>query len=197
MITIENLVNEYELDLNKSNQKEYILTINSRDNNNNNNNIPWAVTFVSNNSIKYNEESVDKLHLTFDLASIKNGEYIIIENYKKEKARILIKPNLKESAEKKFTFRIYQYEILDDNKIKLMVKSEVNSEYLKWKCSYDGKPLSYDIDVQRNYVIIELKSIIFADAIGYIELAQDKSNKNINIQLLHHKDDKLKVLRIY
>jgi len=194
MITIENLVNEYELDLNKSNQKEYILTINSRDDNNN---IPWAVTFVSNNSIKYNEESVDKLHLTFDLASIKNGEYIIIENYKKEKARILIKPNLKESAEKKFTFRIYQYEILDDNKIKLMVKSEVNSEYLKWKCSYDGKPLSYDIDVQRNYVIIELKSIIFADAIGYIELAQDKSNKNINIQLLHHKDDKLKVLRIY
>lgn len=194
MITIENLVNEYELDLNKSNQKEYILTINSRDDNNN---IPWAVTFVSNNSIKYNEESVDKLHLTFDLASIKNGEYIIIENYKKEKARILIKPNLKESAEKKFTFRICQYEILDDNKIKLMVKSEVNSEYLKWKCSYDGKPLSYDIDVQRNYVIIELKSIIFADAIGYIELAQDKSNKNINIQLLHHKDDKLKVLRIY
>ena len=97
MITIENLVNEYELDLNKSNQKEYILTINSRDDNNN---IPWAVTFVSNNSIKYNEESVDKLHLTFDLASIKNGEYIIIENYKKEKARILIKPNLKESAEK-------------------------------------------------------------------------------------------------
>ena len=194
MITIENLVNEYELDLNKSNQKEYILTINSRDDNNN---IPWAVTFVSNNSIKYNEESVDKLHLTFDLASIKNGEYIIIENYKKEKARILIKPNLKESAEKKFTFRIYQYEILDDNKIKLMVKSEVNSEYLKWKCSYDGKPLSYDIDVQRNYVIIELKSIIFADAIGYIELAQDKSNKIINIQLLHHKDDKLKVLRIY
>ena len=194
MITIENLVNEYELDLNKSNQKEYILTINSRDDNNN---IPWAVTFVSNNSIEYNEESVDKLHLTFDLASIKNGEYIIIENYKKEKARILIKPNLKESAEKKFTFRICQYEILDDNKIKLMVKSEVNSEYLKWKCSYDGKPLSYDIDVQRNYVIIELKSIIFADAIGYIELAQDKSNKNINIQLLHHKDDKLKVLRIY
>ena len=194
MITIENLVNEYELDLNKSNQKEYILTINSRDDNNN---IPWAVTFVSNNSIKYNEESVDKLHLTFDLASIKNGEYIIIENYKKEKARILIKPNLKESAEKKFTFRIYQYEILDDNKIKLMVKSEVNSEYLNWKCSYNGSPLSYKIDTERNYITIELKSTIFSDVVGYIELAQDKSNKNINIQLLHHKNDKLKVLRIY
>ena len=195
MFKINSFENEFTLDLNEFPQEEHILSIVSEGENGEK--IPWAVSFSSNKLIGYSEEGIDKLRLTLNLQLIKGGEYIILENYKKEKARILIKPNLKESAEKKFTFRIYQYEILDENKIKLMVKSEVNSEYLKWKCSYDGKPLSYDIDVQRNYVIIELKSIIFADAIGYIELAQDKSNKNINIQLLHHKDDKLKVLRIY
>lgn len=195
MIEIENFKSDYKLDLNKSNEKEYFLTINSRGDNENI--IPWAVSFVSNNTISYHEEGIDKLHLIFDLSQIKKSEYIILENYKKEKARIIVSPNLKESEEKKYEFRIYQYDILDNRTIKFMVKSKVNSDFMNWKCSYDGKPLSYKIDTEKDYVIIKLKSTIFSDVVGHIELAQDKSNKNINIQLLHHKDEKLKVLRIY
>lgn len=195
MLKIEKTSSEYILDLDKSNDKDYYLTIDSRDDKGNV--IPWGVYFSSNDTIEYHEEGINKLHLTFDLSLIKNSEYIILENYRKEKAKIIIRPNIKESEEKKYEFRIYQYDILDDNKIKFMVKSKANSDFVDWKCSYDGKPLSYKIDVQKQYLIVEFNSIISNDVVGHIELEQDKSNKNINIQLLHHKDDKLKVLRIY
>lgn len=195
MIDIEKTNSVYILDLNNSNEKNYYLTIDSRDDNGKI--IPWAVYFVSNDTIKYHEEGVDKLSLTFDLSSIKNSEYVVLENYKKEKAKIIIRPNLKESLERKYEFRIYQYDILNNNTIKFMVKSESDFDFVNWKCSYDGKPLSYKIDVQKQYIIIEFKSIVFKDTVGHIILEQEISHKNINIQLLHHKDGKLKVLRIY
>ena len=195
MIRIEDTNSDYELDLNKSDKNEFYITIDSRDNIGNI--IPWAVIFSSNNTIKYHEENIDKLHLLFDLSLVKDNEYIIIENYKKEKARIIIKPNLKESSEKKFVFRIMQYNILEDNKIKFVVKSEINSKYIGWKCTYNGKPLTYDVETQKDYIVIELKSSIFSDVMGHFELTQNKSNKNINIELLHHENSRLQVLRIY
>ena len=195
MIKIENYDLDYELDLNKSDKNVYYITVNSRDDNNNV--IPWAVIFTSNKTIKYSEEGIDKLRLTFDLSSIKNVEYILIENYNKERARIRIKPNFRESVEQKYMFRIYKYEILDENKIKFMVKSEVNKNPIGWECTYNGKPFVYEIEKDNDSITLELKSIPLSDIIGYIELTQEKSNKTINIQLEHHKDGEMKIHRIY
>lgn len=195
MIKIEKESSDYELDLNKSNKTTYDITVDSRDDKDNV--IPWSVVFVSNESIKYSEEGIDKLHFTFDLTSIKNVDYVIIRNYKKETARIRIKPNFKEVSEKKYTFRVYKYSILGNNKIKFMVKSEANNEPIEWECTYNGKPFVYEINKDKDSITLELKSIPLSDVIGYIELTQNKSNKVINIQMEHHKQGEMKVHRIY
>jgi len=195
MIKIEKESSDYELDLNKSDKNVYDITVDSRDDNDNV--IPWTVMFVSNDTIKYSEEGIDKLHFTFDLTSIKNVDYVLIRNYKKETARIRIKPNFKEAAEKKYVFRIYKYDILGKNKIKFMVKSEVNNEPIEWECTYNGKPFVYKIDKENNSITLELKSIPLTDIIGYIELTQNKSNKVINVQMEHHKEGEMKVHSIY
>lgn len=195
MIKIEGQSLDYELDLNKSNENVYSITVDSRDDNGNV--VPWAVIFASNKTIKYSEEGIDKLRITFDLSSIKNPEYILIENYKKESARVRIKPNLKESAEKKYVFRIYKYNILDDNKIKFMVKSEVNKEPIEWECTYNGKPFIYNINKNKNSITLELKSIPLSDIIAYIELTQNKSKKVINIEMEHHREGQMSIHRIF
>ena len=195
MIKIEGTEAIYELDLNKSINKEYILTIDSRDENGII--IPWAVMLSSNQTVYYNEEGIDKLHLVFDLTLIRKEEYILIENYKKEKIKIIIKPNLKEIEEKKYVFSAKKYDILDINKIKIYVNSKVNGSFAEWKCSYNGKPLVYNITMKKTYIILDLKSIPLGDINGYIELKQEKSNKKINIKLNHHRKEQMSVESIY
>ena len=195
MIKIEGIGTIYELDLNKSKDKEYTLTVDSRDDNNSI--IPWAVILSSNQTIYYNEEGIDKLHLIFDLTLVRKEEYILIENYKKEKIKIIIKPNLKEIEEKKYIFSAKKYDILDTNKVKIYINSKVNGSFAKWKCSYNGKPLVYNITIKKTYIILDLKSIPFGDVNGYIELKQEKSNRKINIKLNHHRKEQMAIESIY
>lgn len=195
MIEIEGLKGDYELDLNNSFETEYYLTIDSR--NENEKLIPWTVVFSSNTSIKIKTEGVDKLHLTFNLEVIKQQEYILLENYNKEKAKIKIKPNFKESAQKVYTFRVNGYKISDKDTVEFKVKSECNGEPMPWKCSYGGKPFEYQISKEGKKITFKLKSIPNGDIVGFIKLHQERSGKDIKIQLLHHVNEQMKVLRIY
>jgi len=194
MFKIEGTNTEYELDLNNSTQSEYLLTIDSR--NENENLVPWSVVLCSNESVKMTTEGVDKLHLTFNLEAIKTQEYILLENYNKEKVRINIKPNLKESADKAYIFKINGYKITDKDTIEFKVKSECNGEPMPWKCSYNGKPFEYRGFQEGDKITFTLKSVINGDIVGFLKLHQERSGRNISIQLLHHAEGQMKVLRI-
>lgn len=194
MIEIEGAKSDYELDLNNSSESEYYLTIDSR--NEDGKHIPWSVALCSNESIKLNTEGIDKLHLSFNLEAIKQSEYILLENYNKDKARISIKPNFKESIQKVYTFRINGYKILDKDTIEFNVKSECNGESIPWKCSYNGKPFEYRIYQDDNKITFTLKSVPNSDIVGFLKLHQEKSGRNIGIQLLHHAKEQMKLLRV-
>lgn len=191
MLKINSFEKEYILNLNKSFDTDYYLTIESR--NDNGKVIPWSIMSCSNMSIIYKVESVDKLRLIFNLETIKSEETIIITNYDKETLKIKIKPNLKESVHKVYTFEINGYKIIGKDTIVFKVKSECNGEYTNWKCSYSGKPYEYFINKSNDSIEIKLKSIPLGDIIGFIRLTQEKSNRRKNIQLLHHKEDKMSV----
>jgi hypothetical protein len=195
MIEIEGKKGYYELDLNNSFETEYYLTIDSR--NEAEKLIPWSVALCSNESIKIRTEGVDKLNLTFSLEAVKHQEYILLENYNKEKAKIVIKPNLKESAQKVYTFRVNGYKISDKDTVEFKVKSECNGEPMPWKCSYGGKPFEYQISKEGKKITFKLKSVPNGDIVGFLKLHQEKSGKDICIQLLHHAEEQMKVLRIY
>ncbi len=195
MVEIEGKKGDYELDLNDSFETEYYLTIDSR--NEAEKLIPWSVTLCSNESIKIKTEGVDKLHLTFNLETVKHQEYILLENYNNEKAKIVINPNLKESAQKVYTFRVYGYKISDKDTVEFKVKSECNGEPMPWKCSYGGKPFEYQISKEGKKITFKLKSVPNGDIVGFLKLHQEKSGKDISIQLLHHTEEQMKVLRIY
>lgn len=191
MIKIDGFESGYTIDLNNSTETNYKVTIDSRDDNGKV--IPWSVLFISNTSITYDKEGIDILYLSFNLEAIKSTEYIIIESYNKEKSRIEVKPNLKESMPKHYTFRLVGYDTSDKDTIKFKVKSECNGEYIKWKCTYDGKPYDYVINKGDNTIEISLKSIPLADIIGLIELEQEKSGMKLSLHLLHHKEDKMEL----
>jgi hypothetical protein len=195
MVEIEGKKGDYELDLNDSFETEYYLTIDSR--NEAEKLIPWSVALCSNESIKIRTEGVDKLNLTFSLEAVKHQEYILLENYNKEKAKIVIKPNLKESAQKVYTFRVNGYKISDKDTVEFKVKSECNGEPMPWKCSYGGKPFEYQISKEGKKITFKLKSVPNGDIVGFLKLHQEKSGKDISIQLLHHTEEQMKVLRIY
>lgn len=195
MIEIEGKKGDYELDLNNSFETEYYFTIDSR--NEAEKLIPWSVALCSNESIKIRTEGVDKLNLTFNLEAVKHEEYILLENYNKEKAKIVIKPNLKESAQKVYTFRVNGYKISDKDTVEFKVKSECNGEPMPWKCSYGGKPFEYQISKEGKKITFKLKSVPNGDIVGFLKLHQEKSGKDICIQLLHHAEEQMKVLRIY
>ena len=194
VIKIEGINSNYELDFNNSLDDEYYLAIDSR--NENEKLIPWSVALSSNESIKIRTEGVDKLHLSFNLEAIKQSEYILLENYNKEKARINIKPNLNELIKKVYIFRINGYKILDKDTIEIQVQSECNGEPIAWKCSYNGKPFEYKIYQEENKITFTLKSVPNSDIVGFLKLHQEKSGRNIGIQLLHHAKEQMKLLRV-
>jgi hypothetical protein len=159
--------------------------------------IPWMVDYTSSDTIKYDEVGINELRLSFDLRNLKNEEIIRVKNSKGEKEEIKVLPNIKESAERKYTFRVRSHTILDKNKAAFKITSKVNGEKCKWSCTYNGRPLSYIIKIEDNdTLIVELTSIIFCTLGGVIELTQDESGKRIILKLTHHKDEKMEVSEI-
>ena len=55
----------------------------------------------------------------------------------------------------------------------------------------------YQISKEGKKITFKLKSIPNGDIVGFIKLHQERSGKDIKIQLLHHVNEQMKVLRIY
>ena len=149
--------------------------------------IPWIVDYTSSESIRYDEVGVNELRLSFDLRNIKNEEIIKVINSKGEKEEIKVLPNIKESADRKYIFRIRSNALLGKNKAAFKIISKVNGKNCKWSCTYNGKPLSYVINIEHDdTLIVELKSIIPSTVNGHLTLTQQESGKTIRINLIHH-----------
>lgn len=159
--------------------------------------IPWVVDYTSSDTIKYDEVGINELRLSFDLRNLKNEEIIRVKNSKGEKEEIKVLPNIKESAERKYTFRVRSHTILDKNKAAFKITSKVNGEKCKWSCTYNGRPLSYTLVIDNNdTLIVQLNSIIFGTVGGHIDLTQEESGNTIRLNLIHHKEEKMEVSEI-
>lgn len=173
------------IDLNQLEGCEYTVKINSH--NDEGHIIPWAVDYIPSNFIKYDEVGINELRLSFDLRNIKNEEIIKVINSKGEREEIKVLPNIKESADRKYTFKIRKHTILGKNKAEFKIVSKVNGEKCKWSCTYNGRPLSYLINVDADdTLIVELESIIPTTVNGHLILTQQESGNSIRINLTHH-----------
>ena len=179
------------IDLDKSEDSRYKIKVNSY--NEDGRKIPWVVDYSSSKYISYNEVGIDDLILDFDLRNIKSEQYIVLKNSNGEEHKIKILPNIEESMDREYTFKVTKREVLDKNKVKLKVLSKMNKKKFPWKCSFNGRPLSYEIISTEGTITIELKSIIFGDTNGLIRISQIESNKTIEIHLTHHLDDNVEI----
>ena len=182
MLTIKDLKdNTINLD---DYQSEYKLVVVSKDKKN----IPRAfdVTLVTSDFIEVKKYGTT-LVINIDVDNIQKEEIIMLTNVLKEKLIIKVLPNsfvtMKKTYKFKITKRIYQ----EDGSLKVKILSLVNDMEIGWRCTYDGKPISYSIEPLSSdkscYVTIKPIDKVLSEFDTLFEFTQDKSNETIRLSV--------------
>ena len=176
MISINGIENTYVIDLNESIDGVYSLSVDS---------LPWNIDYISNNEmIRAFQYSGHFLKIIVDLVGLKEDGLIILKNLKKEKISIVLKPNLTESREREYTFKLCKISI-DGKSITFNVISKENGKNVPWIVLHNGTPIGYLINKTKTKVTFTLSMILGTEVISHISLKQDESDKIIEIQLKH------------
>lgn len=191
MIKVGKSEKKFTLDLGKLPYDEHEIKIDSRGGSGKH--LPWGVEFTSSDAIKVEPVGNDVLSIKLDSEALMTDEYIVLRNYAKERLRIEIKHNLMVSAPKKYNFKISK-KTVDGKKARIRILSKENGNEIGWKCTYDGKPLTYVISPMESdksgYVDIELKDDVYTSVNSVIEFTQDKSGEVIQFDLIQDKEEK-------
>lgn len=187
-------VNKNVIDLNEIKDGKCILKVKSYTDEGRR--IPWIVDSTSSEAINYEEVGIDELRLTFDLRKLKKESMINLLNSKGEREKIKVLPNLKESKDRKYIFKVKKYDIIDKDKVVFKITSKVNGEKCKWECIYNGRPLSYKLKENGTSFIVELQSITYGDITGHLRLEQDESGNIIEIWMNHHANKNMDIEKI-
>ena len=177
------------LDLNEDECLEHRFTVTSVDDNGNN--ISWGVEYSSSPSIKAHIEGNSELVVKVPLEAIKRDEYIVLLNYKKERARVVLKPNLETIRPKTYKFKITNKKI-DGGNLKIKILSKEGDNDIPWRCTYQGQPLPYEITPLESdkgvHVDIKLAGEILGTYTSVIKFKQNGRNKEITLRLRQSND---------
>lgn len=192
MITINDVKNEYVLDLNKSFETKYILNVKSYDNGIF---LSWSVSFMNGSGFSYYSTSKEELVITIhDLEKFFNKAVLILGNSRKESILLTIIPNEEAIKEKTYTFKLGKVETTP-NALRINVNSKVNSINHPWFVEYDGKPYNFDISSLKTKLNIICNEDINSEFTFIIIIAQDKSNNKIKMTILHKSDGTMEIIK--
>ena len=185
MLQIENQDKELIIGLNEVDGNNFKFIVNSISSNGTE--LPWGIEHNSCEDIRPLKNGENELEIVIDIEKIVKNEHIIIKNYKNERFEIKFVPNSEVLRPKEYKFKITKAEANGrDLKVKILSKEGTNE--VPWKCTYAGRPLSYDITPlssdESGYVKIKLITDICSETIIIIEFTQLKSNKTITLKLL-------------
>jgi hypothetical protein len=184
MLRIKEKDKEYTIDLNVLTYETHLLSIESIDDNGNY--LAWGVEFTTNEKIHTETKGRNELSIRINLESILKEEYIVIKNYKNDRLKIILKPNLEVIRPKEYKFKITK-KIINGRNLRIKILSKETNYEIPWKCIYDGEPLSYEITPfecdKGTHVDIKLRGEIFGEFETIIKFMQNKSNKIIKLKL--------------
>lgn len=148
---------------------------------------PFSLKFVSSDKVNVKIVHGDTIKIEIEPQRILTEENIVLGNSIGETIKIAIIPNEYYLMERTYTFKITSKKLLDDGSLKLKIFSKVNDMEIGWKCTYDGKPLSYSITPFESevgdYVIVTPKSVNLIELDTLIEFTQDESKNTIALIL--------------
>lgn len=150
---------------------------------------PCGIEYISNEGIEVTFFGVNFVRISIDVSEIINDEYIILKNYIDETITLTVKPNQYYVDDKDYKFKITKSEFKDNNDLRLKILSKVNGKELGWKCTYDGKPISYSITPMENdkscFINVKLLSQLFVDYTSVLIFEQDESGETIEYNILN------------
>jgi hypothetical protein len=189
MLQIEKKKGNFILDLNKEEYMVHRFIVTSVDDNGNS--LSWGVEYTTSPEIKAHVEGNNELVAEVPLEAIKKDEYIVLLNHRKERASVLIKPNLEVIRPKKYKFKITSKKI-DGANLKIKILSKEGDNEIPWNCVYQGQPLHYEITPLKSdkgiHVSIKLVGEILGTFISVIKFKQDSSNNEITLRLRQSND---------
>lgn len=185
MLSVENKVGEYILDLNNTTENRSTLRVFSSDNGRP---VRWSVYRVSDPNVTVGADGPNRLYVEVDLMTLKNDFFIILRNMKNEYVRVVVKHNIEMSREKKYIFKVGKVFVNDGGVIVVNVLSKENGKFEPWHVSYKGEPLEYEFKERKSKVSILPKTTTNSDFVNAIVLTQDNSGKELRV-LLKHKSD--------
>jgi hypothetical protein len=148
--------------------------------------MPFVINFVSSKHINA-EIKGDILSIDINSSRILQEETVTLINTLGERCKIMVIPNEYFTMEKTYTFKITSKKLLEDGSLKLKIFSKVNDMEIGWECTYDGRPMEYEITPFESevgeHVIIKPKAEILNEFESLIEFTQKESNKVIKISL--------------
>lgn len=185
MISISGFEKTYVIDLNESTDEVYTLSVDS--------NVPWNISYVSNLDLIHAKLFSRKgLKINVDIRRLKEDGLIILKNLKKETISILLKPNIEESRERVYTFKLGKHSI-SGKTISFNVISKENGKTEPWSIIRDGLPINYNINKTKTKLSLTLSMILATEFISRILLRQDNSGKEIEIKLKHTDSDSVEL----
>lgn len=187
-------INELEdniIDLN-GNVSNYELTVESKDSKGKFK--AYDVDLVTNDNINVSKHG-QTLLVTINIEEILKEETIVLINTLNERLEIKVLPNSYYTMDKNYKFKITKKIYDEDGSLKVKILSTMNDEEIGWRCTYDGKPMSYFITPlysnESGYVVIKQKSNVFSDFDSLIEFTQAESGEVISLNV-HNTPDGIK-----
>jgi hypothetical protein len=191
MITINDLKNN-TINLNNK-QSHYEFNVSSVDDNGNNKN--FAIELVTSEHIIVKAFDISSISIDINIPNILKEETIVLKNTANERLEIKVLPNSYYTMKKEYTFKIGKRIYKKDGSLKVKIVSMANDMELGWRCSYDGKPMSYSIFPRSNdvscYVTITQAATVVSEFDSLIKFTQDESGNEIKL-VLHNTPEGIK-----
>ena len=185
MLEINKSKGEFTLDLNEYPFEEHTLPVDSFSDKGGFQ--AWGVEFNTLSGLVYAESrGRNGLYIKTPVEDIKEGGYLVLRNYSKERIKVIIVPNKEAIRPKEYKFKVTRKES-DGRRLRIKILSKETEYEIPWKCTYQGQPISYNISPLSSdkscHVDIELTSEIYGEFNSVIKFRQDKSNKEIILSL--------------
>lgn len=191
MISISGKTNEYTLDLNEypygHNELEIDSSIDGFP-------ITWGIYYISTPVIEAHSVYGNKLFLNIDLKNLKENGTIILRNTSHERITITVIPNIEETREKNYIFKLGKSTV-SGKTITINIVSKENGKTEPWEITRNGSPIGYNISQTKTKLIIELNSILASEFTSNFELLQTNSGKRINFQLKHVDNNSVELIK--
>ncbi len=191
MISISGKTNEYILDLN-----EYPYGHNEIEINSSIDGFPitWGIYYISTPVIEAHSVYGNKLFLDIDLKKLKTNGTIILRNTSHERITITVIPNVEETREKNYMFKLGKNSVIGKT-IAINIVSKENGKTEPWEVIKNGSPIGYNISQTKTKLVIELNSILVNEFTSNFELLQTNSGKKINFYLKHMDNNSVELIK--